>query len=83
MGWSGSAYYFCKLTHAFTNYTRRPATPLIARTATPHKPSRRFFLENIRWRGIRLLPYMDNFMFMAHSRKATLLLRDRVEALLH
>jgi hypothetical protein len=26
---------------------------------------------------------MDDFMFMAHSREASLLLRDRVEALLH
>jgi hypothetical protein len=26
---------------------------------------------------------MDDFMFMAHSREAALLLRDRVEALLH
>jgi hypothetical protein len=82
MGWSGSAYYFCKLTHAFTNYLRRLAKPPIARTATSHKPSRSI-LRNIRWRGIRLAPYMDDFMCMAHSREATLLLRDRVEALLH
>jgi hypothetical protein len=26
---------------------------------------------------------MDDFMFMAHSRDAALLLRDRIEALLH
>jgi hypothetical protein len=26
---------------------------------------------------------MDDFMFMAHSREAALLLRDRVEAFLH
>jgi hypothetical protein len=30
-----------------------------------------------------MLPYMDDFMFMAHSREAALLLRDRVEALRH
>jgi hypothetical protein len=82
MGLSGSAYYFCKLTHALINYLRRPATAPIATTAIPHKPSRRL-LRNIRWRGIRLLPYMDDFMFMAHSREAALLLRHRVEALLH
>jgi hypothetical protein len=40
-------------------------------------------LRNIRWRGNQLLPYMDDFMFTACSREATLLLRDRVEALLH
>jgi hypothetical protein len=39
MGWSGSAYYFCKLTQTFTNYLRRAPTPLAAKTATPYKPS--------------------------------------------
>jgi hypothetical protein len=82
MRWSGSAYYFCKLTKAFTIYLRRQTTPPIARPGTLHKPSRRF-LRNVRWRGTRLLPYMDDFMFMAHSREAARLLRDRVEALLH
>jgi hypothetical protein len=72
MEWSGSAYYLCKLTQTFTNYLRRPPTPPTTNTATPHKPSRRF-LRNIRWRGIRLLPYMDDFMFMAHSHEAALL----------
>jgi signal transduction histidine kinase len=39
------------------------------------KPTRRF-LRNIRWRGTRLLSYMDDFMSMAHSREGALLLRD-------
>jgi hypothetical protein len=82
MGWSGSAYYFCKLTQTLADYLRRPSTPPTAKTATPHKPSRRF-LRNIRWRGIRPLPYMDDYTFMAHSRETALLLRDRVDALLH
>jgi hypothetical protein len=82
MGWSGSAYYFCKLTQAFTNNLRQAPTPMTANTATPYKPSRRF-LRNVRWRGVRLLPYMDDFMFMASSYEAAILLRDRVETLLH
>jgi hypothetical protein len=82
MGWSGSAHHFCKLTETFTNYLQWPATPPTAKTTTSHKPSRRF-LRNIRWRGIRLQVFMDDFMFMAHSREAALLIRDRVEALLH
>jgi hypothetical protein len=40
MVWSGSAYYFCKLTQTFTNYLRRAPTPPTAKTATPYKPSR-------------------------------------------
>jgi hypothetical protein len=82
MGGLGSAYYLCKLRHVFANYLWRLATSPIARKTTHHKPTRSF-LRNIRWRGTRLLPYMDDFMFMAYSREATLLLRDRVEALLH
>jgi hypothetical protein len=30
-----------------------------------------------------MLPYMDDFMFMASSCEAALVLRDRVETLLH
>jgi hypothetical protein len=36
MGWSGSAYYFYKLTQTLTNYMRRPSTPPTAKTATAH-----------------------------------------------
>jgi hypothetical protein len=82
MGYSGSAYYFCKLTQTFTNYMRRESTSPTAKTATPYKPSRRF-LRNVRWRGVRLLPYMDDFWFIVNSREASILLRNRVEALLH
>jgi len=82
MGWSGSAYYFCKLTQVFTNYLRRAPTPMTAGSETPYKPSRRF-LRNVRWRGVRLLPYMDDFLFMASSYDAALLLRDRIETLLN
>jgi hypothetical protein len=82
MGWSGSAYNFCKLTQAFTNHLRRAPTPVTAKTATPYKPSRRF-LRNVRWRAVRLLPYMDDFRFMASSYEAALLLRNRVKTLLH
>jgi hypothetical protein len=40
------------------------------------------FLRNARWRGTRLLPYMDDFLFLVDSYNAALLLRQRVEALL-
>jgi hypothetical protein len=82
MDLSSSAYYFCKIMHAFTNNLRRRATPPIASTTRSHKPTRRL-LRNIRWRGNRILPYMDDFMFMFYSREGALLLLERVEALLH
>eukprot|EP00873_Tetraselmis_striata_P004131 jgi/Tetstr1/424395/TSEL_014954.t1 len=44
-------------------------------------PTRRF-LRNTRWRGERLLPYMDDFLFLADSREAALELRGRLNTLL-
>eukprot|EP00873_Tetraselmis_striata_P033247 jgi/Tetstr1/453511/TSEL_040480.t1 len=79
MGWTCSSYYFCKLTVASTDYMRTPmkrrdqALPPTA----PSKPTRRF-LRNTRWRGERLLPYMDDFLFLADSREAALELRVRL-----
>jgi hypothetical protein len=66
MGWSGSAYYFCKLTQVFTNHLRRPPPPTPASIPERARPSKRF-LWNARWRGTRLLPYMDDFLFLADS----------------
>eukprot|EP00873_Tetraselmis_striata_P022830 jgi/Tetstr1/443094/TSEL_031150.t1 len=84
MGWTGSSYYFCKLTAAFTDYLRTPLKrrdPALPPTA-PSKPTRRF-LRNTRWRGERLLPYMDDFLFLADSREAALELRVRLSTLLN
>eukprot|EP00873_Tetraselmis_striata_P015540 jgi/Tetstr1/435804/TSEL_024693.t1 len=83
MGWTGSSYYFCKLTAAFTDFLRTPLKrrdPALPPTA-PSKPTRRF-LRNTRWRGERLLPYMDDFLFLADSREAALELHVRLNTLL-
>jgi hypothetical protein len=82
MGWFGSAYYFCKLKQVFTNNLRRPPLPTPASTPERARPSKRF-LRNARWRGTRLLPYMDDFLFLADSFHDALLLRQRIEALLN
>jgi hypothetical protein len=76
MGWSGSAYYFCKLTQVFTNHLRRPPPPTPASTPVA-RPSKRFLRNAQR---TRLLPYMDDFLFLADSYHDALLLRQRVEA---
>jgi hypothetical protein len=82
MGWSGSAFYFCKLTQVFTNHLRRPPTPTSASTPDcARQPSKRF-LRNARWSCTRLLPYMDDFLFLTDSYHDALLLRQRVQALL-
>jgi hypothetical protein len=82
MCWSASSYYFCKLTQVLTNHLRRPPPPTPASTPVHARPSK-CFLRNARWRGTRLLPCMDDFLFLADSYHDTLLLRQRVEALLN
>jgi hypothetical protein len=83
MGWSGSTFYFCKLTQVLTNHIRRPPPPTPASTPANTRPSKRF-LRNARWRGTWLLPYMDDFLFLADSYHDALLLRQlRVEDLLN
>jgi hypothetical protein len=81
MGWSGSAYYLCKLAHVFTNYLRRPPPPTPTTTPTSGRPSKRF-LRHARWRGTRLLPYMNDFLFLADSYNAEFLLRQHIDAML-
>jgi hypothetical protein len=81
MGLSCSAYYFCKLTHVFMSYLRRPPPPTPAAAPKTRRPSKRF-LRNARWRDNRLLPYMDDLMFLTDSYIAALLLRQPVESLL-
>jgi hypothetical protein len=63
------------------NHLRRPPPPAPTSTLVIARPSKRF-LRNTRWRGIRLLPYMDDFVFLADSYHDALVLRQRVEALL-
>eukprot|EP00873_Tetraselmis_striata_P013246 jgi/Tetstr1/433510/TSEL_022780.t1 len=84
MRWSGSAYYFCKLTGAFTDdyYLRAPpATTSPASSLPARKPTRRF-LRNNRWRGERIPPYIDDSLFLADSREAACAMRTRIDDLL-
>jgi hypothetical protein len=81
MGWSGSAYYFCKITHVFTNYIRRPMSPTLTSIPALRRPSRRY-LRNTRRHGTRMLPYTDDLLFLAGSYQAAVLLRTHVDALL-
>eukprot|EP00873_Tetraselmis_striata_P027433 jgi/Tetstr1/447697/TSEL_035054.t1 len=60
---------------------RLACLPMALPPTAPSKPTRRF-LRNTRWRGERLLPYMDDFLFLADSREAALELRVRLSTLL-
>jgi hypothetical protein len=81
MGWSGSAYYFCKLTHVFTNHPRSPPPPTPASTPAIVRPSKRFS-ETPDGAGLDFSPTWTTFFFLMDSYGDALLLRQRVEALL-
>jgi hypothetical protein len=40
------------------------------------------FIRNSRWRGVRLLPYIVDFLFLATTFQAAVLLRDHIDTLL-
>eukprot|EP00873_Tetraselmis_striata_P010389 jgi/Tetstr1/430653/TSEL_020446.t1 len=58
----------------------RVGRPSPARPTLPKRLTRRY-LRNTRWKGARLLLYMDDFLFFVESERAALALRDRVAAL--
>jgi hypothetical protein len=69
MGWCLSPYYFCSLMAVMVRFIRCSA--------------RRSNMKRARGRQrIAVLPYVDDFLFVAPTLPAALALRDRVEALL-
>lgn len=79
MGWCLSPYYFCELMKVWVRAMRAPSV-----VAPPGRRSRKRgkMRPPSSARGARLLPYVDDFLFLAHSLAAALLLRARVESLL-
>eukprot|EP00873_Tetraselmis_striata_P046012 jgi/Tetstr1/466276/TSEL_000956.t1 len=67
MGWSLSPYYFCQFTNVLTRALRR--NPAEA-DGTPNF-RRRF--------GLRMLPYMDDFLFLARTQAEAIWQRDYIE----
>jgi hypothetical protein len=71
----------------YPSFTRTAAQPHRAhpRTSTNQQPTRpkppRRYLRSSRWRGARLLPYMDDLLFFADNKDEALQLRDRVASL--
>ena len=63
MGWNASPYVFCMLMRPLVRYLR---SPLLAR-GNPTKPTRKR-LRNVKERGLRLLPFLDDFLFLAGTR---------------
>eukprot|EP00873_Tetraselmis_striata_P036552 jgi/Tetstr1/456816/TSEL_043490.t1 len=74
MGWSLSPYYFTTFTMTFVKHLRSPTTP----AAPGNVPRSRRWLRRGRWRGARILPYVDDFLLFASSEPEALELRQRV-----
>eukprot|EP00873_Tetraselmis_striata_P022394 jgi/Tetstr1/442658/TSEL_030752.t1 len=78
MGWSLSPFYFTTFTMTFVEHLRSPTTPAVPGNV----PRSRRWLRRGRWRGARILPYVDDFLLFASSESEALELRQRVADLL-
>eukprot|EP00873_Tetraselmis_striata_P012255 jgi/Tetstr1/432519/TSEL_021892.t1 len=78
MGWSLSPYSFTTFTMTFVKHLRSPSTP----AAPGNVPRSRRWLRRGRWRGARILPYVDDFLLFASSEPEALELRQCVADLL-
>ena len=76
MGWSLSPYYFCSLMDVAVRHLR---SPMFAHQPASAKVSRRRLRGN---RGIRMLPFVDDWGFFLESRQHALRARPKITALL-
>eukprot|EP00873_Tetraselmis_striata_P007267 jgi/Tetstr1/427531/TSEL_017657.t1 len=77
MGWSLSPYYFCTLMAVMVRYLRQPD---FATYSSYGRPFRRR-LRRRKASGVCLLPFIDDFLFLAPSRQLALRLWAEVERL--
>jgi len=80
MGWRLSPYIFCKTMRTLVQELRSPDAPkteLVRRSG-----KRRRMLLKWQKRGMRVLPYMDDYLILARTRKEALRARARVEEVL-
>eukprot|EP00873_Tetraselmis_striata_P005697 jgi/Tetstr1/425961/TSEL_016311.t1 len=83
MGWSLSPYYFSSLVAALNRHLRRPDFTVTSQGMRRAKLSmgRRQAMRS-HFRGCRMLPYMDAFLFFASSRAQAYAVRDCLTSLL-
>jgi hypothetical protein len=62
MGWSLSPFYFRKMTLTFVNFLRNPHPEA---HITPTNSCSKTYFRRTRWRGARILPYVDDFLLFA------------------
>eukprot|EP00873_Tetraselmis_striata_P005540 jgi/Tetstr1/425804/TSEL_016183.t1 len=80
MGWSLSPYYFVTLTQVFITHLRKPEPEPPSSSTQPTRRKR--YLRLTRWRGARILPYVDDFLLFSASMEQALHLRQRLASLL-
>ena len=80
MGWNASPYVFCTLMKVVVRWLRSPTLAESAKWR--HGSVKRAQLRGQRWKGVRVLPYLDDFLFLASSRQEALRARDLVQRLL-
>ena len=81
MGWNASPYLFCRLMHQMVRWLRNPAMAEDRRLRRPTRALRKR-LRGQRWRGIRVLPFVDDYLFVCDSHEHALSVRAEVEATL-
>ena len=74
MGYILSPYTFCRMTDVMTGYLRTP--PVLRGQRRPGSTKK--LLKTRRRSGVRMLPFVDDFLFLARSRRAALELREQV-----
>lgn len=74
MGWNASPYVFCMLMRPMIRYLR---SPLLA-MGNPKTPSRKN-LRGQKWKGLKLLPFLDDYLFLSKSKEQALTDRNHVE----
>jgi hypothetical protein len=80
MGWNLSPYIFVKVMRTLVREMRSPDAPLTASIRRGGKV-RRMQLKK-QQKGMRVLPYMDDFLVLARTRREALRMRKRVEEIL-
>ena len=88
MGWNASPGLFCQVMNAWTKFLRSPQRRdkvfrRLPRDQQDHLAQLRTALGERDWaRGLRMLPYMDDFLIMSEDREAALRRREAVRDLL-
>jgi hypothetical protein len=79
MGWSLSPFYFCKMALTFVNFLRNPDPE---HPIAPNHSCTKTYLRRTRWRGARILPYVDDFLLFPSTEEEARTLRHRLAQLL-